>query len=78
MKQNYTFMLDNLVGSYEEKIWAKARMIDFAHTFPVQSTNERPTIDHNYLEGIDNVVKLFEGFLRDCEIQNTPPRLALS
>ncbi|ETN62510.1 inositol triphosphate 3-kinase c [Anopheles darlingi] len=78
MKQNYTFMLDNLVGSYEEKIWAKARMIDFAHTFPAQSTNERPTIDHNYLEGIDNVVKLFEGFLRDCEIQNAPPRLALS
>uniref|UniRef100_A0A182SE18 Kinase n=1 Tax=Anopheles maculatus TaxID=74869 RepID=A0A182SE18_9DIPT len=33
MKENYTFMLDNLVGSYEDKIWAKARMIDFAHTF---------------------------------------------
>lgn len=71
MKENYTFMLDNLVGSYEEKIWAKARMIDFAHTFPVAPT-EQPSVDRNYLEGIDNLVKLFEGLLQDCEIQNTP------
>ncbi|XP_058118256.1 inositol polyphosphate multikinase-like [Anopheles ziemanni] len=71
MKENYTFMLDNLVGSYEEKVWAKARMIDFAHTFPVQGTEEKPTIDRNYLEGIDNIVKLFEGFLKDCETQNS-------
>ncbi|XP_052873107.1 inositol polyphosphate multikinase-like [Anopheles cruzii] len=74
MKENYTFMLDNLAGSYEEKIWARARMIDFAHAFPVQpSADDRPaTVDRNYLEGIDNLVKLFEGFLRDCEIQNIP------
>uniref|UniRef100_A0A182JMM0 Kinase n=1 Tax=Anopheles atroparvus TaxID=41427 RepID=A0A182JMM0_ANOAO len=71
MKENYTFMLDNLVGSYEEKVWAKARMIDFAHTFPVQSNEEKPTTDRNYLEGIDSLVKLFEGFLKDCEIQNS-------
>uniref|UniRef100_A0A182P1F1 Kinase n=1 Tax=Anopheles epiroticus TaxID=199890 RepID=A0A182P1F1_9DIPT len=71
MKENYTFMLDNLVGSYEEKIWAKARMIDFAHTFPLSPT-EQPSVDRNYLEGIDNLVKLFEGLLKDCEIQNSP------
>uniref|UniRef100_A0A4Y0BJG1 Kinase n=1 Tax=Anopheles funestus TaxID=62324 RepID=A0A4Y0BJG1_ANOFN len=71
MKENYTFMLDNLVGSYEDKIWAKARMIDFAHTFPLQPT-EQPAVDRNYLEGIDNLVKLFEDLLKDCEIQNSP------
>ncbi|XP_053670734.1 inositol polyphosphate multikinase-like [Anopheles nili] len=71
MKENYTFMLDNLVGSYEEKIWAKARMIDFAHTFPLPSS-EPPSVDRNYLEGIDNLVKLFEDLLKECEIQNTP------
>uniref|UniRef100_A0A182K2S8 Kinase n=1 Tax=Anopheles christyi TaxID=43041 RepID=A0A182K2S8_9DIPT len=73
MKENYTFMLDNLVGSYEEKIWAKARMIDFAHTFPLSPTDQQPpSVDRNYLEGIDNLVKLFEGLLKDCEIQNSP------
>uniref|UniRef100_A0A182WD30 Kinase n=1 Tax=Anopheles minimus TaxID=112268 RepID=A0A182WD30_9DIPT len=71
IKENYTFMLDNLVGSYEEKIWAKARMIDFAHTFPLMPT-EPPGVDRNYLEGIDNLVKLFEDLLKDCEIQNSP------
>uniref|UniRef100_A0A182QXY6 Kinase n=1 Tax=Anopheles farauti TaxID=69004 RepID=A0A182QXY6_9DIPT len=71
MKENYTFMLDNLVGSYEEKIWARARMIDFAHTFPLQPT-EPPSVDRNYLEGIDSLVKLFEGLLKDCELQNAP------
>uniref|UniRef100_A0A182N3R0 Kinase n=1 Tax=Anopheles dirus TaxID=7168 RepID=A0A182N3R0_9DIPT len=71
MKENYTFMLDNLVGSYEEKIWARARMIDFAHTFPLQPT-EQPSVDRNYLDGIDSLVKLFEGLLQDCELQNSP------
>ncbi|XP_052899685.1 inositol polyphosphate multikinase-like [Anopheles moucheti] len=71
MKENYTFMLDNLVGSYEDKIWAKARMIDFAHTFPLPPT-EPPAVDRNYLEGIDSLVKLFEDLLKDCEIQNSP------
>ncbi|XP_050080633.1 inositol polyphosphate multikinase-like [Anopheles maculipalpis] len=75
MKENYTFMLDNLVGSYEDKIWAKARMIDFAHTFTQQTTTggeSQPTVDRNYLEGIDSLVKLFEDLLKDCEIQNSP------
>uniref|UniRef100_A0A182MAS9 Kinase n=1 Tax=Anopheles culicifacies TaxID=139723 RepID=A0A182MAS9_9DIPT len=71
MKENYTFMLDNLVGSYEDKVWAKARMIDFAHTFPVQPSDPSG-VDCNYLEGINNLVKLFEDLLKDCEIQNTP------
>lgn len=62
MRESYVFMRDNLVGSYENKIWASARMIDFAHAFPA----EESTIDTNYLQGIESLVSIFEGFLKEC------------
>ena len=68
IRENYVFMRDNLVGSYETKVWASARMIDFAHAFPA----DEPTVDTNYLQGVDCLVKIFEDFLRDCELENSP------
>ncbi|XP_062558675.1 inositol polyphosphate multikinase [Armigeres subalbatus] len=68
MRENYVFMRDNLVGSYENKIWASARMIDFAHAFPAEDSN----IDSNYLQGIESLVKIFEEFLKECELENCP------
>lgn len=62
-------MLDNLSGAYDHnKEWVHVKMIDFAHAF---STNEQElqqqSLDHNYLEGIENLVRLFEGFLKESE-----------
>ncbi|XP_055631982.1 inositol polyphosphate multikinase isoform X2 [Toxorhynchites rutilus septentrionalis] len=54
MRESYVFMRDNLVGSYENKVWASARMIDFAHAFPA----EESTIDTNYLQGIESLILL--------------------
>lgn len=69
MRENYVFMRDNLVGSYENKVWASARMIDFAHAFPAE---EPGTIDTNYLQGIESLVRIFEEFLKECEAENAP------
>jgi Inositol polyphosphate kinase len=70
MKDNYTIMLDNLVGTYNNNLeWVHVKMIDFAHTF---SNNEMDdgqtaTIDRNYLKGIEHLVELFENFLKLCD-----------
>lgn len=68
MRESYVFMRDNLVGSYENKVWASARMIDFAHAFPA----EESTVDTNYIQGVDSLVKIFEEFLKECELENSP------
>lgn len=62
-------MLDNLSGAYENnKEWVYVKMIDFAHTFTHnEKEGQQPSLDHNYLEGIENLVRLFEGFLKECE-----------
>lgn len=70
MKYNYQQMLDNLVGTYDEKKeWVHVKMIDFAHTFTNKELSEEqsPGLDLNYLKGIDNLVKIFEEFLKKCE-----------
>lgn len=61
--RNYNFMMDNLIAMDENKEWAFIKMIDFAHVFP----SEDDTLDTNYLFGVDNLVKLFEEFLKECE-----------
>lgn len=63
MRENYNFMLDNLITKDTNKEWAFVKMIDFAHAFP----NEDDAIDTNYTFGVDNLVKLFEEFLKECE-----------
>lgn len=57
-------MLDSLIGSFNNKNeWAFVRMIDFAHIFPA----EEDTVDSNYLFGVENLVKIFEEFLTECD-----------
>lgn len=68
IKNNYQEMLDSMVGTYDgKKEWVHVKMIDFAHTF---NTNELPQatgIDANYLEGIENLVSIFEDLLKTCD-----------
>lgn len=60
LKQNYVYMLDDLVDD-SSNLWANVKMIDFAHVYPA----EKNTVDSNYLEGVENLVKIFEGFLQE-------------
>ncbi|XP_003701339.1 inositol phosphate kinase 2 isoform X1 [Megachile rotundata] len=61
MKEDYDDLLNELTSSSEEKQnWVRINMIDFTHVFPP----EDPTaLDLNYLEGIENLIKLVEMFL---------------
>lgn len=61
MKDNYNKCLLNLITDDTINQWAFVKMIDFAHVFP----NEDGLIDSNYVEGINNLVKLFEDFLNE-------------
>lgn len=63
-KQDYLFILDDLVTEHKSEIWATVKMIDFAHVFPAEDSK----IDVNYLNGIENVVKLFEDLLMETNL----------
>lgn len=63
IKENYAFMLDNLIDGHEVKEWGLVKMIDFAHVFPA----EADCLDSNYLFGVENLVKVFEDFLKECD-----------
>jgi hypothetical protein len=71
MKDNYAIMLDNLVGTYDSnKDWVFVKMIDFAHTFntsEMTSDGQAPTLDRNYLDGIEHLVEIFEELLKMCD-----------
>lgn len=61
MKEDYDALLSELSSSSDEKLnWVRVNMIDFTHVFP---TEDRNTLDVNYLEGIENLIKLVEMFL---------------
>ncbi|XP_076636990.1 inositol phosphate kinase 2 [Colletes latitarsis] len=61
MKEDYDALLSELTSSSEEKQnWVRINMIDFTHVFP---TEDPSTLDVNYLEGIENLIKLIEMFL---------------
>ncbi|GLV34456.1 Inositol phosphate kinase 2 [Carabus blaptoides fortunei] len=60
LRQNYVYMLDDLVDD-STNVWANVKMIDFAHVFPAEGN----TLDTNYLDGIENLVKILEGFLQE-------------
>lgn len=66
MQVDYVLMLDNLRHQQEDrrKEWATVKMIDFAHTFP---SDDCTAVDQNYLFGIENLVKIFEEFLKECD-----------
>ncbi|XP_031627181.1 inositol polyphosphate multikinase isoform X2 [Contarinia nasturtii] len=64
--KDYDFYLDNLMdecNASENREWAFVKMIDFAHVFPAEDAS----IDTNYFFGIENLVKIFEEFLRECD-----------
>ncbi|XP_059608885.1 inositol polyphosphate multikinase [Phlebotomus argentipes] len=61
IRDQYAFMLHRLTG--ERKEWATVKMIDFAHAFPA----DEDAVDANYLFGIENLVKMFEEFLKECD-----------
>lgn len=64
IRKSYDLLLDNLVGNTADgREWAFIKMIDFAHVFPAEDA----TIDTNYLFGIENLVSIFEEFVRECE-----------
>ncbi|XP_076162200.1 inositol phosphate kinase 2 isoform X1 [Ptiloglossa arizonensis] len=61
MKEDYDALLSELSSSSEEKQnWVRINMIDFTHVFP---TEDPSSLDLNYLEGIENLIKLVEMFL---------------
>ncbi|GAB0090113.1 Kinase [Sergentomyia squamirostris] len=62
IRDQYAFMLHRMCQG-EKKEWALVKMIDFAHVFPA----EEDSLDANYLFGIENLVKMFEEFLTECE-----------
>lgn len=63
-KQDYMFILDELVMEQKSEIWTTVKMIDFAHAFPAEDNK----IDANYLNGVENLVKLFEDLLMETEL----------
>ncbi|XP_014213336.1 uncharacterized protein LOC106642922 [Copidosoma floridanum] len=62
MKEDYANLLSELSANSngeDRHDWARVSMIDFAHVFPAEDSE----IDENYLEGIDNLIKIFEEFI---------------
>lgn len=62
-KQDYTYLLDELNTEQKTECWAFAKMIDFAHVFPAENCD----IDRNYLDGIENLVRIFEELLIESD-----------
>lgn len=63
-KQHYTYILDELCrDDIIENSWALVKMIDFAHVHHANDCD----IDRNYLEGIENLIKILEEFLIDTD-----------
>jgi len=54
--------LDEFVTPTAGSNWVNVKMIDFAHIFP----NEDGGPDANYIEGIENLVKVFERLLSEA------------
>ncbi|XP_076244363.1 inositol phosphate kinase 2 [Calliopsis andreniformis] len=60
MKEDYDALLSESSSSSEKQNWVRINMIDFTHVFPAEDPN---ALDLNYLEGIENLIKLVEMFL---------------
>lgn len=70
MKGAYKEAMFNLLEAERDdrSQWIQVKMIDFAHTFVTKEIDdaETPTIDTNYLFGLDNLINIFEMFLKEC------------
>lgn len=67
MKKNYMFQLNDLKSAdkpLSREEWVQVKMIDFAHAFPSLNGD----LDTNYLEGIENLVKLFESLVEEVSM----------
>ncbi|CAH1125085.1 unnamed protein product [Ceutorhynchus assimilis] len=62
-KDNYNLILDDLCCETKSEVWATAKMIDFAHVY----TSDSADADKNYLEGVNNLIKMFEDFLAETD-----------
>ncbi|CAH0564360.1 unnamed protein product [Brassicogethes aeneus] len=62
-KRDYTYMLDELCCENKSECWANVKMIDFSHVYSAENCD----IDKNYLDGIENLVAIFEDFLVESE-----------
>ncbi|XP_057326139.1 inositol polyphosphate multikinase [Microplitis mediator] len=58
MKDDYVDLLDQLTNKLHRD-WVRVKMIDFTHVFPT----EVHEVDANYLQGLENLIKIFESFL---------------
>jgi len=66
IRENYSVVLKDLLqDSHVVESWVTVKMIDFAHVFPANGT-----IDANYLEGLENLTKIFEQFFLEFESIN--------
>ncbi|KAI4457010.1 inositol polyphosphate kinase [Holotrichia oblita] len=63
MKTDYVDILDQLVNTRTSQMWATVKIIDFAHVFPAENCEQ----DRNFLEGVENLVKIFEAFLMETD-----------
>lgn len=66
IKINYKSLLDELSNDTNGQApWATVKIIDFAHAFFNDSDGEG--LDYNFKEGIDNIVSIFEAFLKETD-----------
>lgn len=64
MKENYSVVLKDLVGrSDQHEVWVNVNMIDFAHVFHTNGDE----LDKNYVNGLQNLVNIFEEFLIEAD-----------
>ncbi|XP_053610798.1 inositol polyphosphate multikinase [Plodia interpunctella] len=68
IKMNFRATLDQMCSdSPNPNPWGTVKIIDFAHAFFNEDDDLRT--DDNFCEGIDNLVKIFESFLRETNDQ---------
>lgn len=64
IKQDYTYELNKLTSpTINGSDWVRVNMIDFAHVYPA----EENSLDKNYLNGIENLIKILESLLDNNE-----------
>ncbi|XP_052751192.1 inositol polyphosphate multikinase [Galleria mellonella] len=69
MKMNFRATLDQLsTESSDPNAWGIVKIIDFAHVFFNEKDDMGP--DENFLEGIDNFVKIFDEILIETQHQD--------
>lgn len=60
LKKEYTNILDDLMHDNND-LWVNVKMIDFAHTFEADNDD----VDYNYLNGLNNLIEMFEDFIEE-------------